>query len=84
MRIAERASEIDGVCTLTHAPTHAALAAQIGSAREPVTRHISEFIDAGLLRVSRGVIAFLNLEKLREMDFAASGRRQFMRRKDSL
>lgn len=80
VRHAERASHKDGVWTLTRAPTHASLAAQIGSAREPVTRHMREFVDDGLLRISRGVIVFLNLEKLRAMDIAASGRRQFLRR----
>lgn len=77
VRLAERGHSENGICVVTNAPTHAALAAQIATAREAVTRHLRALAKQGLLKFDRRRIEIMDLAALREMDRAASGRRLF-------
>ncbi|MEJ0061047.1 MAG: Crp/Fnr family transcriptional regulator [Terricaulis sp.] len=56
----------DGVCAIVEpAPTHEALAAQVGSSREAVTRLMQAFVKQNLLRVPRrGVIEIVDLDRM--------------------
>jgi CRP/FNR family transcriptional regulator len=49
------------------AATHAALAADIGTAREVVSRALKHFSDSGWVRAGRGTIEILRPEALRRM-----------------
>lgn len=77
VRLAEHGHWENGICVVTNAPTHAALAAQIATAREAVSRHLAEFAKQGLLKFDRGRIEIMDLAALREMDRVASGRKLF-------
>lgn len=68
-RLAETllARAVNGRVTLTHG----ALAADLGSAREVISRHLKAFEQHGLVRLSRGSIALTNRAGLER---AASGR----------
>lgn len=81
VRLAERGHQENGVCVITDAPTHAALAAQIATSREAVTRHLTALAKQGLLKFDRRRIEITDLAALRERDRAASGRRLFTPRK---
>lgn len=48
------------------APTHAAIASQIGSTREGVTRNLRRMVLKGLIRTERGRIEVLSLSRLRK------------------
>jgi CRP-like cAMP-binding protein len=72
-RLAQAGTWKDGRCTVTGAPTHAALAAQVGASREVVTRHLRELAKAGVLRLRRGVIEFTNHDHLRAAAQSAAG-----------
>jgi CRP/FNR family transcriptional regulator, cyclic AMP receptor protein len=48
------------------APTHAAIASQIGSTREGVTRNLRRLAMKGLIRTERGRIEVLSLSRLRQ------------------
>ena len=74
LRLAKHGSRTDGVHVLRHAPTQAALGAQIGATREAVTRHLKDHAQEGVIRFRRGVIEFTDLDRLRAMDRVASGR----------
>lgn len=65
LRLARTAEHVDGRLVLKDAPTQAMLGAQIGAAREAITRHVRELTDAGLLVFGRGVIEFPDIEALR-------------------
>lgn len=79
LRLAQSSSRVDEVHVLHHAPTQAALGAQIGATREAVTRHLKDLANEGVIRFRRGVIEFTDLERLRTMDRVASGRVLFER-----
>jgi CRP/FNR family cyclic AMP-dependent transcriptional regulator len=56
------------------APTHAAIASQIGTTREGVTRHLRDLTSRGLIRSQRGRIVVLNVNQLRsEIEREAGG-----------
>lgn len=74
LRIARRGQWKVGKLVVVDAPTQAALGAQIGAAREAVTRHLKELADEGLVTFRRGLIEFHDLERLERMDRAATGR----------
>lgn len=61
-------------CVLHPAPTHEVLAAQVGAAREVVTRALRDLAADGLIRMQRGVIECLDIEQLLALDQAATGR----------
>lgn len=77
VRLAEGGHWENGICVIANAPTHAALAAQIATAREAVTRHLRELAKQGLLKFDRRRIEIMDLAALREMDRAASGRKLY-------
>jgi CRP-like cAMP-binding protein len=64
-------------CILKPAPTHEALAAQIGAAREVVTRALRAMNAEGLIKIERGSIECLDIDRLLALDQAATGRRLF-------
>lgn len=47
--------------------THGALAEEVGTAREVITRHLKRFAGRGLLRLERGSIELLDREQLKEI-----------------
>ena len=51
--------------------THQQLAAELGTAREVVTRQLQEFQRRGLVKLSRGAIQLLNQDELSEISQAA-------------
>jgi CRP-like cAMP-binding protein len=79
LRLAQSSRRVEDIHVLHHAPTQAALGAQIGATREAVTRHLKDLANEGVIRFRRGVIEFTNLERLRAMDRVASGRVLFER-----
>lgn len=74
LRLARNGSIVDGVLVLRHAPTQAALGAQIGATREAVTRHLKDLACERVISFRRGVIEFIDLDRLRELDRKAAGR----------
>ncbi len=74
LRLARRGAWQDGVLIVTDAPTQAALGAQIGAAREAVTRHLRDLTQEGLIVFKRGAIEFPDLRRLKALDQAAAGR----------
>jgi CRP/FNR family transcriptional regulator len=44
--------------------THREIAAELGSSREVISRILEDFVSTGLIRVARGQIEILNLQKL--------------------
>jgi hypothetical protein len=74
LRLARNGVLTDGVLVVLHAPTQAALGAQIGATREAVTRHLKDLAGEGVIRFRRGVFEFTDLERLRELDRNAAGR----------
>jgi CRP-like cAMP-binding protein len=75
VRLVQHQLETDGVLSLEPAPTHAALAAQIGATRENVTRHLKDLEREGIVRLGRRSLEVLDLERLRALDQDAAGRR---------
>lgn len=59
------------------APTRQLLADQVGATREGVTRILSALADESLIRIDRGVIEVLDIDRLLALDEAATGRRMF-------
>ena len=53
--------------------THQALALELGSAREVVSRHLKRFEDQGWVRLGRGSIELLNPSALRELSRLSRG-----------
>jgi len=47
--------------------THQELAAELGSAREVISRHLKRFEVYGWVSLSRGTVALLNLAALRKV-----------------
>ena len=54
--------------SLTLKITHEAIAGHIGTAREVVTRMLRTFQSDGLVKLSRGCIEIIDIEKLEELD----------------
>ena len=48
--------------------THEIIASHLGSAREVVTRMLKYFQDEGMVKLSRGTIEILDIEKLQKLD----------------
>ena len=74
LRIARRGVWKDGSLIVVDAPTQAALGAQIGAAREAVTRHLRDLSEEGLIIFKRGSIEFPDLKRLQALDKAQAGR----------
>ena len=73
-----RAGDWQGKCSIVRpAPTRQVLADQVGATREGVTRILSALADESLIRVDRGVIEVLDIDRLLALDEAATGRRMF-------
>lgn len=77
LRLARHGGWTGRRCTLRPAPTHQALAAQVGATREVVTRALGALADEKLIRMDRGVIEFLDIDRLLALDQAATGRLMF-------
>ncbi len=65
--------------TLDPSPTHLALAALVGAAREPVSRSLSLLREDGLIEIARGKITITSVRALRLLDEQALGVRYTMR-----
>lgn len=74
LRLSQHGAIVNGVLIVNRAPTQAALGAQIGATREAVTRHLKDLACEGVIRFRRGVIEFVDLDRLRELDRKAGGR----------
>jgi DNA-binding GntR family transcriptional regulator len=59
--------------TIDPAPTHADLAARIGTHREAITREISHLIGEGILEQHQRRLTILDMEKLANLVQAATG-----------
>ena len=57
--------ERNGIVTIAPAPTHEAIASQIGATREGVTRYFKALAQQGLVRHRRGLIEILDQTRLR-------------------
>lgn len=77
LRLARNGEWSGRSCILRPAPTHEALAAQIGAAREVVTRALRALAADGLIRIERGLIECLDIDRLLALDQAATGRIMF-------
>lgn len=63
-----RETRLDGNrITIVPFPTHAELAARLGTHREAVTRELNRLADAGIITTARGRLEILNLEHLSEL-----------------
>lgn len=74
MRLVDHQSGTNGSLSLDPAPTHAALAAQIGATRENVTRHLKDLARKGVIRLGRRVLEVTDMERLRSLDRETTGR----------
>lgn len=75
LRMAQKEDIRENQVVIRGAPTHDAIAAQVGTTREGVTRALKNLAGQGLVRARRGEIVILNLERLRGIVEAAAGRR---------
>jgi CRP/FNR family transcriptional regulator len=75
LRLARTVECTGNRCVVRPAPTHQALADQIGATREVVTRTLRAMADEGLIRLERGAIEIVKVDRLGELDHAATGRR---------
>jgi CRP/FNR family cyclic AMP-dependent transcriptional regulator len=74
MRLSRRAQETDEGLLIAEAPTHAMIAAAIGSRREAVTREIGDLEDEGIVkRLARRRLLIPNIDRLRSELFGRSG-----------
>ena len=64
LRLAD-AGKFEDRVVIDPAPTHAAIASQIGTTREGVSRHLRDLTIRGLIRMRRGRIVVLSLRRLR-------------------
>jgi CRP-like cAMP-binding protein len=78
VRVAHGAEREDGRLILRSAPTHAELGAQISAAREAVTRQLMELERDGVISAARRKIIIEDYDRLRQLDEATAGRRQFL------
>lgn len=65
LRLCAQGVPRDGVLLIAPAPTHEAIASQVGVTREVVTRHLKSLAQAGLIRSRRGQIEVFDVERLR-------------------
>ncbi len=72
LRLAGPSSSSAGAMIISPPPTHAELAARIGSQREAVTKEIGALKRAGLIARSRGAVTLLGVGRLRAMLDAAT------------
>jgi CRP-like cAMP-binding protein len=79
VRMAHSAEREDGKLVLRAAPTHAELGDQVSAAREAVTRQLLDLEREGVISASRREIVIDDYERLRQLDEATAGRRQFVR-----
>lgn len=75
LRLASRGTHVDGRLILDPAPTHLALATQVGATREAITRHLRDLVEEGIIDMRRGVIEFAKPQALRKLDAAVAGPR---------
>lgn len=66
VRLAQRLLELDRGAHVVKS-THAQLAAELGTAREVITRQLREFQRRGWVRVARGSVELTNVEGLRKL-----------------
>jgi CRP-like cAMP-binding protein len=59
------------------APTQQVLSEQVGASREVVSRILREFAEEEIIGMERGRIKILDIDRLLELDEAATGRRMF-------
>lgn len=64
LRLARAAGSQSGVAKLSPAPTHAALAARIGTHREAVTREMAALAARGIVKAGRRSLEFIDLDGL--------------------
>jgi CRP/FNR family transcriptional regulator, cyclic AMP receptor protein len=64
LRVAATGEQLGEAIIIRPAPTHAAIAARIGSQREAVTREFSYLSDVGILKQERRQLTLLNLHRL--------------------
>lgn len=72
LRLARPVRDSQSQPVISPPPTHAELAARIGSHREAVTRELSAMEQAGLITRRRGAIALLDAKRLQRMVDQAS------------
>jgi CRP-like cAMP-binding protein len=77
LRLSSQAVHGDRSLMVRDAPTQAILGAQIGAAREAVARALKDMSDEGLIRFSRGMIEFLDIERLRAATETVAGEAVF-------
>lgn len=63
--------------TVRPAPTHQEIADNVGAAREVVTRCLKALAGEGLIRLERGALDVLDVDRLMKLDRAATGRVMF-------
>ncbi len=74
MRLSRRAQQTDEGLLIAEAPTHAMMAAAIGSRREAVTREIGDLEEEGIVkRLARRRLLIPNVERLRSELVGRSG-----------
>lgn len=74
VRLSHRAQETDDGLLIAEAPTHAMIAAAIGSRREAVTREIGDLEDEGIVkRLARRRLLIPNIDRLRSELVGRSG-----------
>lgn len=67
LRLVLQAGTTDGQCILRNAPTHAELAARIGTNRESVTRELRTLATAGILQQKGRSLTILDAAALRDL-----------------
>lgn len=77
LRIARVDGSAEGRLVIRPAPTHQNLAEAIGAAREVVTRALRLMTKEGLIKAEPGAIELMDVKRLVDIDFAATGRRLF-------
>lgn len=74
LRRCARGVERAGAIVLAPAPTHEALASQVGLTREQISRYLKALSEQGLIRTSRAEIVILNVAELRTLVEQETGR----------
>lgn len=73
LRIARTGQSVGLGVIINPAPTHETIAAQIGTTREGVTRHMKALAAAGVLECKRGEIVIVHFERLRALVQSETG-----------
>ncbi|MET0245602.1 MAG: Crp/Fnr family transcriptional regulator [Sphingomonas sp.] len=66
LRIARAGREVQGIVSISPAPTHLELANRVGTNREAVTREIRALCEARILRTGRRSIEFIDVARLEQ------------------